>query len=249
MRTSRLPGFAVAACGVLLIAVSAMVSGCGLLRGADGRPGATEFYNRFLPTTRDIPHPDTEDADAGDMSMRDLRAQWSANHTHRYGPRDFAPSGFSSFATLWGRDLAIRSAERQLGVSDLSPDLRDRALSEQQERYEQTVAFDVHMFLPATLAYSVTETDLRLSGVSILLQDDERNQYRPVLVESGLPEEHAMMTTQPPVYYRANQVYFDRFDDDGRDILEGVESLRLVIRTSGVSPDEIWFIWRIQPDE
>lgn len=248
MRSSRLPFTSAAAFGAILITAMMSVSGCGLLRGSDGiRPNATEFYNRYYPSTRDIPHPDHADENAGEMTMRELRARWSANHTRRYGRRDFAPSGFSSFATLWGRDLATRSAEVGLGISDLSPDLQERARSEQQERYERTLAFEVHMFVPATPNYSVTDTDLRTAGVSIVLQDDQRNEYRPVRVETGLPEEHAMMTTQPPVYYRANQIYFDRFDDE-RDILEGVESLRLIVRTSGITPDEIWFAWRIRPD-
>jgi hypothetical protein len=245
---SRLPVISAAYRGVLLVAGLVLVSGCGLLRGSDGiRPNATEFYNRYLPTTRDIPHPDHSNEDAAEMTMRQLRTQWSSSHTQRFGRRNFAPSGFSSFATLWGRDLATRSAEVGLGISDLSPDLQERARTEQRERYERTLAFEVHLFVPATQNYSVTDTDLRTAGVSIVLQDDRRNEYRPVRVETGLPEEHAMMTSQSPVYYRTNQIYFDRFQDD-RDILEGVESLRLIVRTSGITPDEIWFAWRIRPD-
>jgi hypothetical protein len=223
-------------------------TGCAMFGAADpARTSATDFYNRYLPIVRQVHHPDSV-VTGGDVSFREMRARWSVNHSRRFGGREFASSGFSTFATLWSRELSVRAAERELGLGDLSADVRDRAISQQMDRYAEVLTFDIHMFVPAVRGYSSTDTDLRTAGVNIILQDDRQNQYRPIEVVAGMPEHHQMMTTQPPVYYRPNQIIFYRAPE-GTDILAGVESLRLIIRTAGPSADEVWFSWQFSPSD
>jgi hypothetical protein len=221
-----------------------LLAGCGLLGGGgDGvRLTPSDFYNQYLPVVRTVHHPDSSFTER-DISFGELRRMWSVNHTQRTGPRDYSPGNFSSFATLWSRDLSARTASLRMGLGDLSEDVRERVMSEQMEQYEEVVAFEVHMFVPATRGYTVSDTHLRAAGMSITLQDDQRNEYRPFRVESDAAEEFQMMPSQVPVYHRSNRVYFER-NQNGTDILEGVENLRLVIRTSGTRTDELWFSWR-----
>lgn len=237
-RTLRI-GLALVLAAPMLVAVS----GCGLLGGSDRlQRSAGDFYNQYLPVIREIHHPDSSSAD-NDISFNALRDQWSVNHTVRFGRRDYSPSNFSTFATLWSRDLSARSAALQLGLGDVTEDVRERAMGEQMDRYEDVLAFEVHMFVPAARGYTVSDTHLRSAGMNIVLQDDQRNEYRPVRVESDAVEEFQMMPGDVPVFHRTNRVYFER-RPDGQDILEGVQNLRLMIRTSGARTDELWFSWR-----
>jgi hypothetical protein len=227
------------------LALTLALSGCGMLGGADRHDRTvSDYYNQYLPTVRQIHHPDTVRAD-DDTSFRQLIDAWSVNHTVRTGRRDFGPGNYSSFATLWSRELSIRSAEIGLGLGDVTADVRSRALDQQMERYDEVLAFEVHLFVPVRQGYTTTDTQLRASGMHIVLQDDRGNEYRPIRVDSDAPEEFQVLPSERPVYHRINRLYFERRPDD-IDILENVESLRLVVRTAGTRTDEIWFTWRFQ---
>jgi hypothetical protein len=157
---------------VFSLVVALSLGGCGMLGGADRLDRTvSDYYNQYLPTVRDIHHPDTVGADE-DTSFRELIDQWSVNHTVRTGRRDYGPGNYSSFATLWSRELSMRSAEIGLGLGDVTTDVRARALDQQMQRYDEVLAFEVHLFVPVRQGYSSTDTQLRASGMYIILQDD-----------------------------------------------------------------------------
>ncbi len=227
---------------LLLLLTTVLISGCGLLSGDSTRMGMSEFYNLYLPLIRTIPHPDSTAAEPDDR-LNDVRLRWSVNHTKRVGQRDYAPYGFTSFATLLGRDLIEHSLDRQL-TGDLSPDLQERLQEEQRERADGSIVFDVHLFVPAVRGYDISDTALRGAGASVILEVGDGERYRPSNIVSDLVEHYQIGAGTAPVYHRLNQVYFPR-EVDGRDILDDVESIRLIVRMSRGPSTELWFRWEV----
>ncbi|MFW5972861.1 MAG: hypothetical protein ACOCTG_02630 [Bacteroidota bacterium] len=229
---------------LILILASIAVSACALLDNDRYAPmGISDYYNMYLPILRTIPHPDSSMM-GDDPTLSDVRRAWSVNHVQRRGARDFSPGRFSSFATLWSHDLAQLTLRHGVGISDLSPDVQERMREEQESRYEGGVLFDVHVFVPSTQGYDISDTSLRGAGVAVELVTNDGNRYTPSAIEVGIVEQHRMDANDVPVLHRLNRVYFDRYVDD-RDILSDVESIRLVVRNSGRSTDELWFRWDI----
>lgn len=219
-------------------------SGCGMLGGGDPtRLEMTDFYNLYLPLVRDVAHPDSSVA-PDDARLNDIRMQWSVNHSQRYGSAEFAPGNYTSFATLWSRDLAEATLRREV-TGDLSPDLQERLQEEQEDAIEDAVIFDVHMFVPATRGYDLSDTNLRGAGASVELEVGDRDTYRPSQVETSIVDHFQMGPNELPVFHRLNRVYFPRIVDE-QDILDDVERIRLIVRTTRGTTNELWFTWRVR---
>lgn len=229
---------------VSIFALIMLLPACGLLGGDRAQMDMTDFYNLYLPLVRDVAHPDSVVA-SDDDRLSDVRLRWSVNHNRRYGSADYSPGNYTSFATLWSRDLAERTLQREI-TGDLSPDLQERLHAEQNDRIEESVVFDVHLFVPATRGYDLSDTNIRGAGATVILETTDGTSYRPSHIESGIVERYQMGPSDVPAFYRLNRVYFPR-TVDGIDVLDGADQLRLIVRMTRGPSTELWFTWRVRP--
>ncbi len=229
----------------VILAIPVVLMGCSILGGERTQMGMSDLYNLYLPMVREIPHPDSSTIGA-DEGLYDARLRWSVNHNRRMGNRNYAPGGFTSFATLLTSDLVDHSLGREI-IGDLSPDLQERLREEQRERVDGSIVFDVHLFVPAVPGYDLAETSLRGAGAWVTLDVGDGERYPASNVVSDITDQFQMGPANPPVYYRNNQVYFPRMVD-GEDILQDVEEIKLIVRISRGSPTELWFTWVVEED-
>lgn len=214
-----------------------LLAACGTL-GSESGVDDPQYHRHALPSVAMIPHPDSITADP-DETMSRVRRKWSVRYLQRSGSRDYAPLGFTTSATLWSRELTEFSLRREVGTSDLSPDLQESMRAREVEAYESQVSFDVYMFVANTTRTSLSDVRLGGPGGRVVLQvDDER--YSPSSITGS-----GILVAGHSVFQRVNHVTFPRIVDD-RDILDGAEEIRLLVSTSGVPSDELAFTWRIR---
>lgn len=229
-----------------LIIAGPLMSGCRTVgRGDPHNLELSDFYNMYLPLVRQVPHPDSL-VERDRESMNQVRLRWSVNSHQRHGRREYAPGSYSSFATLWSRELALTTLDRGI-TADLSPDLKERMEADQEERYRSGVIFDVHLFVPAVAPYDPSHTSLHGGGASVDLEINDGAIYRASTIEVDYVDRYEMGRQTLPVYHRLNRVYFDRYVD-GVDILEDAEQLRLIVRVARGISTELWFTWEIEEE-
>ncbi len=223
--------------GASLLAILFLIAGC-VGTGASVSPG--QLGARYLPPVRELPHhPDSlvhlsiEEKDNrlefkferpyGEM-LRTWSASWQGVGS---GAREVPGSLFRSYATFWSREMSLAALIPGRGIEGLSEDLARQILSDRQQEYEDVVQIDVYRF--ATSPYTpnaFSGVQLEGPGARITLRDAAGHEYRPIRVESQVPVEAFQATRR--VLYARNLIYFDRVVE-GRDILEDVERLELVI--------------------
>ena len=222
-----------------LLASAALVgSGCASMGGAQGDYDIDqgELATRALPGTREVPHPPdslahlqiTEKEGKLDFQVAkayiELLSEWTA------GQQGQARSDFRTHATLWSKELSLISLIPERGVQTLSKDLARELVRERTAEYDSLVQIDVYIFAPSRRRLDLGDLQLDTAGQRVYLRDENDDTYRPVRIETSAPLE-AYYAGRRSLYGR-NAVFFDRYTEDGRDLLDAQE-LRLYVRPYG----------------
>ncbi len=228
----------------------ALAAGCG--GGSAYTAESTSIARSFLPAERELAHhPDTlahlsigqEDGHVVfemDESYRGLIRRWSSTWQSTRGRGRAQRSYYHSYATLWSKELSLASLQPERGVQSLSLDLAERLIDERLENYRQTLQIDVYRYLRSPYT-SGDLSSLRLTGPGrdVYLEDDRGNTYPPQRIEAGRLEQ-AYLPGGGAALYERNVILFPR-RVEGRDILEGIRWLRLVVREAATI--DYYFTW------
>jgi hypothetical protein len=230
-----------------LAAALLLLSGCASVFGSsdaddDFDVEQAEIATSALPSTRDVSHhPDSlthlQLVEKNgriefelDGSYRKLLLEWTAGKQQRR-------SYFRTHATLWSKELSLASLIPERGIQGLSKDLARDMIRERTAEYDSLLQIDVYLFAPSKRRVDLRALQLDGPGRRVYLRDGEDRTYEPVRIESTAPME-AFRASRQTLYGR-NAVFFERYTDDGRDLLDA-EWLRLYARTGF---NNTYFTW------
>lgn len=239
--SSRFPCLRPGYCLCLLVLAIAL-GGCGGGSTYSFEPGT--IAKRFLPTTREVSHhPDSLRA----LSIQEKEGRYQIELAESYSSlhqkwsctyRDLGPGRSRdgrSYATFWSLELSLASLEPEMGVSSLSGEQAQKALTERREEYQNTLQFDVYWFEAEGNSLLVGP------GSSVRLRVNETETYRPSEEKNGPLRDTFLATETRSALYRRNTFYFSRVVDS-TDILDEAERLELIIDRPGSSA-QIRFTW------
>lgn len=250
--------FASGASVLLWTFAALLVAGCA--GGSTYAINPADIARGYLPTERELPHaPDSlagfsiEEEDGKvrfalerpyNQMLRDWSATWQSLGA---GPANRSVT-FRSYATLWSLTLSIASLEPEMGVQSLSAAKARELIAERRADYGQTLQIDVYQFIRSPYVRGeISDTQVDGVGRSAYLEDDEGTRYRPSRVEDGIIQEAFGAGTRNALY-RRNVLYFPRVVD-GADILEGVRTLRLVVRDTRAGASDFAYTWSFPLEE
>ncbi|PSR00220.1 MAG: hypothetical protein BRD48_01870 [Bacteroidetes bacterium QS_9_68_14] len=218
--------------GALLALV--LAAGCATLFGEraedDFDVSQGEVATRALPSTRNLAHdPDSlahlklvgKDGKIDfqlDKSYRALLTEWSAAQQGGTG------AYFRTHAMLWSKELSLASLIPERGVQTLSKDLARDMIEERTADYDSTLQIDVFVFTRSRRRLDLSALQLDSAGQRVYLRDGDNTRYEPVRIVSTAPLEAYQAGRQ--ALYGHNQIFFDRYTEDGTDLLD-TEELRL----------------------
>ena len=228
------------AAGCLLVATA----GCG---GTDrlASPNVTSIAERTLPGTRYTDaHPDSlrdlSIVEGSDRVRFELRKSYQRMHENWSSKFQFAtarrnPTRPLTYATLWSKDLSLTALEAEERVSSLPKEKALARIEKARKEYQKTLQIDVYWFT------GPNGTSITGPGARVRLHDGQGNSYRPTREKDG-PLRDAAILGRFDILYRRNIFYFDRVRK-GRDILEGVDELRLRVSPTGGPNVEFNWSW------
>ncbi len=235
--------------GLVAVLVACAMAGCA----GGGRYAVDETYiaRSYLPHAAAVPsHPDSlgtveirekeyqVDFDL-DRSFERLMRDWSATWISHGSGRSFnGRLPYRSFATLWSLDLSIASLAVEEGVEGLTKDLALDRIAQRKKEHRQFLQIDLYRFAGSPPTGGVGGTLVGRPGSFIRLEDDQGREYRPERVDNS-PLREATVAGESTLYRRNTFVF--RRQVDGRDLLDGVEWLRLYISQS--SGERYYFTW------
>lgn len=242
--------------------VALLAAGCGVLH----RSLETEddLASRFLPTPRHVPHPDsltsvrlvrTSGPNAAlaiemDTTYGALWERWSSGPRQgldSYGSSSFfnhSTTPFSSFATLWGRELRMAAFDRMHDLTTRSPAEVDSLYqADVEDPHQAEIWIDVYMYVPYADGAGPRMTNLRTLGGQVRLRTDAGPHYTPTDIDPG-PLQWRPRGDGPDMVYRHNRVVFDRFTEDGVDLFAEARLLELIARSSQPR-SSIIFAWEL----
>lgn len=241
----------------LLVLSALLAAGCA--GGSTYSVDPVEVARGYLPTERELPHdPDslvhfsTTEKDGKvrfvmsrpyNRMLRDWSVTWQslgAGTTNR-------STTFRSYATLWSLELSLASLEPELGVQSLTAGKARELIAERRAEYKDALQIDVYQFITSPFVRGEI-SDTRVDGVgrSVFLEDDRGTRYRPARATTGIVQE-AYGPGSRTVLYRRTALYFPRIVDD-TDILDGVRSLRLVVRDTRANASDFVYTWSFPED-
>lgn len=180
-----------------------------------------------------------------DRSYEELVRSWSSTWRSQSARRTFdAGRDFSSYATLWSLDLSLASLVPDEGVDGLSKALARKRIAQRRQEHRQVLQIDVYRFVGSPPGGGIGSTIVGGPGDRVTLRDDQGNEYRPARVENAPPREAVLGGGRS--IYRRNIFFFER-QVEGRDILDGVQRLRLYVNDS-VS-GRYYFTWNFEDVE
>lgn len=141
-----------------------------------------------------------------------------------------------TYATLWSKELSLAALEAEEGTSSLSKKKALARIEEQRQQYRKTLQIDVYWFS------GPDGTAITGPGARVRFEDGQSNSYQPVREENG-PLRDASVFGGHSALYRRNIFDFKR-QVDGRDILEGVNELRLTVSPTGGPIVEFRWSWK-----
>jgi hypothetical protein len=220
-----------------------LLAGCAALQ----RPVETEtdMASQFLPTPRDVPHPDSlthvhlRRSNIGvavemDTTFGEIWKRWSSGPQQRQGSNasaDFFRVGdFTSFATLQSRELRLAALNRATTLSTYPASEVDSVLHARVERpHAEQVAIDVYLY---TYSRWSRLTNLNTVG-RVFLKTDAGETYEPARIEYGPMGRQVRDGQSEPFHavHRRNRIVFERIAEDETDLLESGR-LELYVRTS-----------------
>lgn len=244
-RALRIGGCLGGALALLIV----LLAGCA--GGSAYSADPTRIAYGYLPTDAEVPsHPDSLATVAivekennidieFDRSYERLMRDWSATWISQSAGRTFdASRSYRTFAILWSLDLSIASLAADEGVEGLSKDLAQERIDRRMEEHRQVLQIDLYRFVGSPPGGGVSSTLVGRPGSRVVLRDGQGNTYRPSRVENEPPAEAVIAGER--ALYRRNIFFFQR-EQDERDILDGVEQLRLVINES--TSARYYFTW------
>lgn len=232
----------------MVITAFLLLAGCA--GGETYTMDEVDIAQGYLPTTCRVPHhPDSLKAVKIvekehhlalelEHSYETLVRNWSTTWLSQSAQRVERDRRVQSFALLWSLDLSI-AALRSEGIEGLTKDLARSRIEARRKEYQDEVQIDVYRFVqsPATRG-GTSDTWIGGPGRRVILRDDQGHEYRPKRVDNGrLIDANAYGYS---TLYRRNILYFER-TVDGRDILENVDRLQLVVQESFAG--DYYFSW------
>lgn len=231
---------------LLIVAACLLVAtvGCGGTNKL-APPDVTSIAERTLPGTRYTDaHPDslrslsiTEESDHVRFDLAEsyqrMHENWSSKFQFSSPRRN--PTQPLTYATLWSKDLSLTALEVEERVSTLPKEKALARIEKAKEEYQKTLQIDVYWFT------GPNGTPITGPGARVRLQDGQGNSYQPTREKDG-PLRDAAILGRFSILYRRNIFYFDRMRK-GRDILEGVDELRLSVSPTGGPNVEFNWSW------
>lgn len=233
--------------GSFLLGIAAAL----LLGGMLGCSGGGSVYStdvgylaeRFLPSERRVEvHPDSMRhlaiVEEDDQIKFELDEDYQNLHTLWSSTFQVATAGRNvhqplTYATLWSQELSLAALQADRGVTSLTRGKALQMIEDRKQEYAQTLQIDVYWFS------GPDGTPISGPGAQVRLSDDQGNTYRPVRDDHG-PLREAFITGGNTALYRRNMFFFKR-KVDGRDILDGINELRLSV--SPAAAPRVQFEW------
>lgn len=208
-------------------------------------PDVSRTAERTIPNVqRTEAHPDSlrrlsivEDADRMRFVLADsyqrMHEAWSSKFQFTGAQR--TPSDPLTYATLWSKELSLTALEAEERVSTLPKEKAKARIKQAREDYRKALQIDVYWFTGPD-GSSITGP-----GARVRLVDGEGNSYEPSREEDS-PLRDASILGRNFLLYRRNIFHFQR-QRDGRDILDGVDELRLRVNPTGGPEVEFRWSW------
>ena len=243
----------------LAIGAAGGIVGCAALEG--GIRNETDVAAHFLPTTRTMESFDTlhqtriDTTDEGRLAMKSdapfgtLWVNASARHRQTQGPALFEPSPFSSFATLWGRDLRLAALNQRTPLDAYARDRAEDVIQREVDTlHRESIRIDVYLYVDEQVRDAFQNTSVRHMGArSFLRLDEENKEYRPSRIDTDIVQ----YTTREGrgIFYRRNTLTFSRQTDEINDILADAETITLHVRSVSSPRTHLRFAWNIGAKE
>lgn len=239
----------------LLVAVGMAVTlmGCGAFQ--ESIRNETDLAARLLPTTRTVASFDSlqhitigtnEDGRLeleNEGSFGTLWVEWSARHRQTQGPELFETERFSSFATLWGRELRLAELNRRTPLDAYAPEQAQAAIQQEVDSlHQEQIRVDVYLYVPERIEEAFQYTSIRHMGArSFLRINDDSSEHRAHHVDTDI----VRYTTRSGegVFYRRNTLIFPRRTEDGTDILADAQRITLHVRSISFPRAHLRFAW------
>ena len=218
---------------------------------------ATDIATRFLSVPATVAPPDTlrnvhlHERDDGrlafqsDQSFGELRMHWSSGYRADRGVDILEAGNFSTFATLWSRELRLASMNSRTSIGAYEPGEAKEAIAREVDApHNETVQIDVHVYIDRGVRSSYGATNLRSARWEIFLLTSDGTRHPPENVEAGIAR-RLSWSDDTRAHYRPNILTFERRPDDETDLLAEPDSLELHIRDSVQSLD-VMFGWRFE---
>ena len=217
--------------GGFLVGTGVGCSGGDKLASPDiGRTAA-----RMIPNLRKTGgHPDSlrrltviENADRMRFELADsyqrMHEAWSSKFQFTGAQR--TPSDPLTYATLWSKELSLTALEAEERVTTLPVETAQARIKQARAEYRKALQIDVYWFTGPD-GSSITGP-----GARVRLQDGQGNSYAPSR-EDDSPLRDASILGRNSLLYRRTIFHFQR-QQDGRDILEGVDEIHLTVNPTG----------------
>lgn len=233
---------------ISLLTVAAFLFGATVGCGGTNKlasPDVTSIAERTLPGIRYADaHPDSLQRlsiiEENDHVRFDLAESYQRMHENWSSKFQFAtarrtPTRPLTYATLWSKDLSLTALEAEERVSTLPKEKALARIEKARKEYQKTLQVDVYWFT------GPNGTSITGPGARVRLHDGQGNSYRPTR-EKDVPLRDAAILGRFSIFYRRNILYFERKRND-RDILEGVDELRLTVSPTGGPTVEFRWSW------
>lgn len=238
----------------LFVLLGGVAIGClGLVAGCSGGGSlysidVGHLADRYLPSERHADaHPDSVQSvsivEKEDQIEFELKKDYQELHTLWSSTFQVSTAGSGvqrplTYATLWSKELSLVALQADRGITSLTKEKALEMIEEERKNYQEILQIDVYWFS------GPDGTPISGPGAQVRLRDDQGNTYRPTRDDHG-PLREAFLTGGNTALYRRNLFFFKR-NVDGRDILEGVNELRLVV--SPTAAPRIQFAWSWESD-
>jgi hypothetical protein len=236
------------------LCVASILGGCAALQGSIN--DATDVATHFLPTTRTVAsfdslhHVSVTTGNEGqlelqsDASFGELWIDWSARYQQTQGREWFETQWFSSFATLWGRELRLATLNQRTPL-DAYPSERARSVIQQEvdSLHQDEVRIDVYLYVSERVSEAFQYTSVRhMSARPFLRINEDMQKYMPKRIETNI----VRYTTRSGegVFYRRNTLIFNRQVEGIGDILSDAKTIKLHIRSSSSPRAHLEFAWQ-----
>ncbi|MFO8233073.1 MAG: hypothetical protein R6U20_10435 [Longimonas sp.] len=231
------------------------LGGCAALQS--GIRNETDVAAHFLPTTRVMDSFDRlsqariDTTDEGQLKLESdapfgtLWVNASARHRQTRGRDLFEPSTFSSFATLWSRDLRLSALNQRIPLDAYAREQAHKTIQREVDTlHRESIRIDVYLYVDERVDDAFQYTSIHQMGARTFLQfDDSDSTHTPSRIDTDIVQ----YTTRngEGVFYRRNTLTFARQTDTVENILADVEEITLHVRSISSPRAHLRFAWDI----